>query len=445
MRTIRLTALGILIAGGLLGYFVYTSEVDPNSRFPFQLGLDLAGGTHLVYNADVSELPPEEVSESMQALRDVIERRVNTFGVTEPVVQVSQSSFVAEEQQPRLLIELPGVTDTQEAIEQIGETPTLAFALVKSGTSSPAIGSSAETMASSLDRTELTGRFLQDARLEFQGQTQNEPVVALQFNGEGAELFESITRENTGEVLAVMLDGQIIQTPVIREAIPGGQAIISGNFAPEEARELARNLSLGALPIPIELATVETIGASLGGEALSAGVIAGMLGIAAVAFFMLLWYRLPGLVAVTSLAFYIAAMLAVFKVIPVTLTAAGLAGFILSIGMAVDANVLIFERLKEERRAGRGLREAIREGFARAWPAIRDGNLTSLFIAVILFWFGTSLIEGFALVFGIGVMLSMASAVTVSRTFLLTLSSEAPMASPQGRVLRVLFGSGIEK
>jgi len=231
-----------------------------------------------------------------------------------------------------------------------------------------------------------------------------------------------------------------ISQPVIQQEILGGRAEITGAFNPQEAKILVGRLNSGALPIPIELLSSQTIGASLGTQAKERGVKAGILGLFVVALFMIFWYRLPGLIAVVALSIYISFMLALFKVIPVTLTAAGVAGFILSIGMAVDANVLIFERLKEELRSGKALRESIEKGFSRAWLAIRDSNFSSILTAVILFWFGTSLIEGFALVFGLGVIISMITAISVTRTLLLAVSNEEV---PQGTI-KFLFGTGFK-
>lgn len=442
----RIAAAAVLLCGFVIGSFVWHNATAANASFPFQLGLDLAGGSHLLYEADTRDVAPQEVDELMGVLRDVIERRVNVFGVSEPLVQVEESSFVAGEPTQRLVVELPGVTDIDEAVAAIGATPLLEFKLinepallqeraVKSVEATTADGAevAAQEVATTtatgtpyLD-TGLTGRYLESARLEFSGQSgangavPNEPVVSVQFNQEGAALFEELTRENVGERLAIFLDGEEISAPRINEVIPGGTAVISGGFTVDEARALAENLNFGALPIPIELVSTQTIGATLGAELLEQGVWAGVVGLALVMCFMVGWYRLPGAVAVAALLLYVAVMLAIFQLIPVTLTAAGLAGFILSIGIAVDANVLVFERMKEEYRAGAPSDLAAKRGFARAWGAIRDGNITSLLSAVILFWFGTSLVKGFALVFGIGIIVSMLSAILVTRTLLLAL------------------------
>lgn len=445
MWKVRLAALFILLVGFGIGYFVVDSELKAE-QFPFKLGLDLAGGTHLVYRADTSELAPEDVRASMAALRDVIERRVNLFGVAEPVVQIEQSGIFSGVEEERLIVELPGVTDTAEAVRLIGETPLLEFKLVSTEFEFvvPAVvaGEYTAIPPEGYLSTGLTGRQLEGAQLEFgggHGGVSNEPVIRVDFNTEGAERFGEITGENVGRYLAIFLDGVPISIPVIQTEIVGGSAVITGSFTPEEGRQLARDLDFGALPVPIELLSTQTIGASLGEEAFSRGIQAGIVGLALVAIFMVLWYRLPGVVAIVALAIYIALMLAIFKFVPVVLTAAGLAGFILSIGLAVDANVLIFERMKEELRGGKNTQESVRDGFSRAWLSIRDGNLSSIITAIILFWFGTSIVEGFALVFGLGVIVSMLTAITVTRTLLYALGNFENRG-----ITKFLFGTGIK-
>ena len=442
----RLIALAILIAGFGVGWFVYASE-RTGENFLFKLGLDLSGGTHLVYKADTSNIAPEDVRESMASLRDTIERRVNLFGVAEPIVQTERSGALSGEVQDRLIIELPGVTDTQEAIRLIGETPVLEFRLQQNiATDELEVGEDGAITISDdqlFGDAVLTGAHLDRAVLEFgqaaSGGLSNEPLVVLHFTSEGGQIFEDFTTEHVGEIFGIFLDGQIISNPIINEKITGGTAVISGSFTPESARELVRNLNFGALPLPIELLSSQTIGASLGAETLARGVEAALWGLLAVALFLILWYRLPGVVAVFSLALYIALMLALFKLIPVTLTAAGLAGFILSIGLAVDANILIFERMKEEFLQNKWTGNAVTDGFKRAWLSIRDGNLSSIITAVILFWFGTSLVEGFALVFAIGVIISMLTAITVSRTLLLALGDYERKG-----ITKFLFGTGLK-
>ncbi len=404
----------------------------------------------------------------MNSLKEVIEKRINVFGVSEPAIYVETSSFVSGDQHQRLVVELPGVTDVTKAVEEIGRTPLLEFKLVNlealaaqqsiseitgtgaDGEESKALikvaTSSLLEMGEPYIDTGLTGRYLESARMEFTGaqggQVPNEPVVSLNFTPEGSELFAKITRENVGEQLAIFLDGEVLSSPRINEPITGGTAIISGGFNPQDARDLAQNLNFGALPVPIELINTQTIGSSLGQETVEKGFKSGAVGLGVIILFMLLWYRLPGLVSGIALLSYVVIMLALFQVIPVTLTAAGLAGFIISIGMAVDANVLVFERMKEEFRSGKTSRESAREGFNRAWGAIRDSNITSILAAIILYWFGSSLVKGFALVFGVGVLVSMISALVITRTLLMALPD---VSQERGKAWRFLFGSGLLK
>jgi preprotein translocase subunit SecD len=449
LRWFRASLVLAIIIG--IAVFVYTNATKENASYPFKLGLDLAGGSHLVYEADVTKLDPAEVPQLMNVLRDVIERRVNAFGVSEPVVQVETSSFVSDQKSHRLVIELPGVTDVSQAIQEIGETPLLEFklldpdrlaqqetlaslrSLTENGTGTAMVGN-VRVNGEAIDEasvgdpyidTGLTGRYLESAALEFSGgqtgQLANEPLVTVTFNDEGAKLFGTITRDNVGQQLGIFLDGELLSAPVINEAITGGTAVISGQFTPDEARELAENLSFGALPMPITLASTQTIDATLGAGVIEQSILAGLVGFGLISFFMIVWYRVPGVVASFALASYILISLLIFILIPVTLTAAGLAGLVLSLGIAVDANVLVFERVKEEFRSGKGSREAIEIGFSRAWLAIRDSNITGLISAMILFWFGTAMIKGFALVLAAGIVVSMLSAITITRTMLMIL------------------------
>lgn len=370
---------------------------------PFKLGLDLQGGTHLVYRADLSRIEKGERREAMQGLRDVIERRVNLFGVVEPKVQIQQTS---EEQ--RLMVELPGVKDVREAIEMIGKTPYLEFKEEKAGENSE---------KSEFQPTKLTGRYLKKAQLGF-NQTTFEPQVLLEFNSEGAKIFQEITSKNVGKRLAIFIDDVLISAPVVRETISGGKAQITGRFTTEEAKTLARNLNAGALPVPIKLSSQNTVGPVLGKISLEKSLKAGMIGFLAVILFMICFYRISGFLASLSLIIYAGILLSLFKLVPVTLTLAGIGGAILSVGMAVDANVLIFERMKEERKGGESFSRSVEIGFSRAWPSIRDSNLTTLLVAVIMFSFGTSFIKGFALTLSFGILVSMFSALFVVRTLL---------------------------
>lgn len=433
MTKIRLTALALLILGFLAGYFVYSTETRQDSNYKFKLGLDLDGGTHLTYRADVSEINPLEVDEAMTALRGTIERRINVFGVSEPIIQVEKGGLFSESQdENRLIVELPGVTDVTEAIAQIGQTPILEFRLEK-GTSTNfdlfnlQATSTEEILAQIKDQYEstgLTGSQLDRSRLVFDP-VNGQPTIALDFNSDGQSLLSELTANNKGKVMAIFLDGILISDPVIQSEIPNGQAVITGAFTAEEARDLVRNLNLGALPVPIELIETQTIGPSLGAETLSKGINALLIGFGIIFIFLIAFYGIKGLVATLALGIYLAIMMSLFKLIPVTLTSSGLAGLILSIGMAVDANILIFERIKEELKSGSGKYDAVKEGTAKAWTSIRDGNITSLISAVVLYWVsGTSVVQGFALVFGIGVLVSMFTAVVVSKAVLLALTKK---------------------
>lgn len=517
-----------------LGYW----QIPSYTEKPFRLGLDLVGGTQLLYDADTSKIDESERSAALEGVRDVIERRVNAFGVAEPVVQTDRSG-----NQWRVLVELAGVKDVDEAIKQIGETPLLEFkeegatppvpeltdaqkgeialseveakqkventikqlnqganfadlakqlsedpgskdnggdlGWVKKGVFVPEFDAaifdelhdgemvktpiktqfgyhiverleSRTNDAGELEvhsrhilirvktaqdfappqnaddqwkNTALSGKQLKRAQVVFDEQTQ-QPQVSLEFDDEGAKLFEEITARNVGKTVAIFLDSQPISVPRVQQAIVGGRAVITGSFTINEAKLLAQRLNAGALPVPITLVSQERVGASLGEIAVARSLRAGLYGFALVALFMILYYRLPGLLAVGALLIYISFVLAIFKLWPVTLTLAGIAGFILSIGMAVDANILIFERLKEELRAGKTLPLAMQSGFERAWTSIRDSNVSSLITCAILAWFGTSMVKGFALTLAIGILVSMFSAITVTRTFLKVIIGE---------------------
>ncbi len=468
LRFFRATIVVLIVVG--IGGFVYQNATAENATHPFKLGLDLAGGSHLVYEADVSKVDPAEVPELMGVLRAVVEKRVNAFGVSEPIVQVERSSFVSETQVNRLVIELPGVTDVAQAVAEIGQTPLLEFklldpdrlaqqqtldsvrSLTENATNSKAAVGNVKINGETIEEqdpyvdTGLTGRYVETATLEFAGgqggQLSNEPMVSVKFNEEGAKLFAELTRDNVGQQIGIFLDGELLSSPVVNEAITGGTAVITGSFTAEEARALAQNLSFGALPVPIKLASTQTIDATLGAGVVDKSIMAGAFGFLLISLFMIGWYRLPGVVATFALASYILISLLIFMLIPVTLTAAGLAGLVLSLGMAVDANVLVFERMKEEFRSGKSSREATVEGFSRAWSAIRDGNVTAILSAVILFWFGTALIKGFALVLGIGTLISIISAVTLTRTLLMILPD---VKRNDPGFLPYLFGSGLTK
>ncbi len=434
----RFWAVILILVATLIGYFIYsTNGVDSGKKF--KLGLDLNGGIELVYKANTTGINTSDISGKMNSLKNLINERVNVFGVSEPVIQVEKVGLLGGESSEQLIVDLPGQTDIAGAIAKVGKTYILEFKFLKKELENST--SSEPLTNSSFESTGLTGVLLEKASLEF-NPTTGEPSVALQFNNEGSDLFAKITKENVGRRLAIFLDGKVMSMPVIREEITGGKASISGGFlgsaGVKEAKDLVNNLNLGALPIPIELISTQSIGASLGVEAVRASVYAGLWAFIVIAIFLVLWYRLPGFLAVISLLIYVIINLALFKLIPVTLTAAGIAGFILSLGMAVDANILIFERMKEELTRGRELSDAVKEGFARAWLSIRDSNTSSIITAIILYSFSsTPVVKGFALVFGLGVLVSMFTAITASRTLLLAIKHD-----DAGKIMHFLFGSG---
>jgi len=437
---VRFTALIIFVAAILAAFFVYPAVWDRGARYvnifspvkipeftevPFKLGLDLAGGTRLIYNADVSNTIEQDVNSAMNGVRDVIERRVNLFGVSEPVVEVEHYG-----DNWRLIVELAGITDITRAIALIGETPFLEFKEQLDPADTQRILNEQKAgneeylgLDPYFTPTNLNGKYIKAAKVEFD-QTTYQPTVSVQFNDEGAKLFEELTIKNVGKPLGIYLDSAPISAPVVREPIAGGSAVISGKFTLDEAKQLAERLNTGALPVPIKLVSQDTVGASLGQDSLQKSIFAGFLGFAAVAFFMILYYRFPGLLAVIALIIYAALVLSIFKLLPVTLTLAGIAGFILSIGMAVDANILIFERMKEEVRGGKNLAFSIDDGFKRAWPSIRDSNVSTLITTIVLYYFTTSVVKGFALTLGIGVIVSMFSAIFVTRSLLKLFPSE---------------------
>jgi len=382
--------------------------VKIEKKFPFKLGLDLQGGTHLVYEGDMANIASGDRKDAMNSVRNVIERRVNGFGVAEPIVQVAGDN--------RLNVELPGIKNIDDAVKQIGLTPFLDFREEKPDFEIPDNAAISDVVAQ-YQPTGLSGKHLKRSDIVF-NPNNNQPQISLKFNDEGKKLFAEITAKNVGKTVAIFLDGFPISTPVVQQEITAGEAVITGNFTIDEAKELAQRLNAGALPVPIKLLQQENIGPSLGKISLQQSVFAGLIGFLAVVTFMLIYYRLPGVFAILALLIYIILTLAIFKIANITLTLAGIAGFILSVGMAVDANILVFERTREELRAGHALDRSYEEGFKRAWTAIRDSNVSSLITVAILFYFGASLIRGFALTLGIGILISMFTALTVTRTFL---------------------------
>ena len=364
--------------------------------------MDLVGGSHLVYQVNLVGVQAGDRESVVNGLRDVIEKRVNLFGVSEPQVFVSKAG-----DNYRLVVELAGIKDIAKAIKEIGETPFLNFAEVDS----------TNPNKPQFSFTNLNGRYVVGAQLVFD-QTTGRPSVTISFNDEGAKIFEELTAKNVGKPVAIFLDNQLIEMPVVQEKIAGGKASITGNFDVKEARQMVERFNAGALPAPISLVNQQTIGAGLGADSLNKTVWAGLIGTLLVMAFMLIYYRWYGLAAAVALVIYIFLTLATYKLFGVTMTLAGIAGFVLSIGMAVDANVLIFERRKEEVKKGVSNVAAIEEGFRRAWPSIRDSNISTILTSIILYYFMTGFVRGFALTLLLGVIISMFSAITVTRTIL---------------------------
>lgn len=462
-------------------------------ELPFTLGLDLQGGTQLIYEANMTDIDEVDRSEAIESARDIIERRVNAFGVSEPVVQANKGMSG----EYRIIAELAGVKDVEEAIKMIGETPILEFkeqnleafnnaieaesenieiediTLETDGEAEVVVDEESASEPEEIEiseeemwkNTELTGKYLKRAVLQF-NPNDGSPEVSLQFNDEGSDLFAEITDRNVGQPVAIVLDGYIISAPNVNEKITGGQAVISGQFNVEEAKELVKRLNSGALPVPISLVSQKTVEASLGAKSVENSLQAGLIGLILVSIFMVIIYRLPGLLSVFSLAIYGLTMLAIFKTIPVliaiiivfvmialifytfhevkifdtslaflfaiigillffyalnpiTLSLSGIAGLILSLGMAVDANILIFARIKEELKKGENINQSIDYGFKRAWPSIRDGNISVLLTCLILMFFGTSSVQGFGTTLFIGISVSLFSAIVVTRTLLI--------------------------
>jgi protein-export membrane protein SecD len=433
------------------------------TELPYSLGLDLQGGAHLVYSADVSTINSADRAGAMESVRDVIERRVNAFGVSEPLIQVNKSASG----EYRIIAELAGIKDIKEAIKTIGDTPILEFKEPAAAMQNLKIDASGtavvdENALTNWKNTELTGKYLKRASVQF-NPNDGSPEVSLEFNAEGAKLFEEITTRNVGKPVAIFLDGYAISTPTVNEPITGGQASISGRFNVEEAKLLVKRLNSGALPVPITLISQKTVEASLGFASINNSMLAGLIGLLLVSIFMIIYYRLPGLLSVVSLLVYGLTVLAIFKALPIwlalvmviimvglifytfnelkifngtlafmfiviglllffyalkpiTLSLSGIAGFILSIGIAVDANILIFSRTREELKAGKSVRQAVDEGFKRAWPSIRDGNVSIIITCLILMFFGTSTVQGFGTTLFIGTAVSLFSAIVITHT-----------------------------
>lgn len=384
------------------------------STKPIQEGLDIQGGIRLVLEAQTTEKIKEINQTVMKSAISVVRNRVDGLGVAEPIIQ--------QKGEKQIVVEIPSVKDPEEAIRIVGETTELKFKeqVLDTATNQPKTEVKNGKSDFVWKETGLDGFMIKDASTQPNGMG-NSWAVVISFNTEGSKLFGDITTRLVGKPLGIELDGRIISSPNVNEPITGGTATISGNFTAKEAQELAIKLKAGQFPVPLKMVENRTVGATLGEEAVNKSMVAGALGLGAVIVFMFFNYRFPGLVADLALIIYTLMSIAIFKLVPITLTVPGIAGFILSIGMAVDANILIFERTKEELRAGRSIYNALEAGFQRAFPSIFDSNMTTLISCAVLFYFGTGLIRGFALTLGIGVLVSMFTAITVTRTFLRSL------------------------
>lgn len=381
-----------------------------------KLGLDLAGGSHLVFEADMLKIPSSDQEAAIEGTRATIERRVNLFGVSEAVVQVSKVGG-----KYRVNADLPGIKDTQKAIGLIGQTAKLEFKELKGLTE---VTATEEAMPFQAIDTDLTGADLTRSKVEFDSQT-GKPVVGLQFNSEGARKFQEITKKNIGKRVAILIDNEIITAPTVQQEISGGNAVITGGFTLEEAKQLSIQLNSGALPVPVKIIEQRTVEASLGAEAVRKSILAGLIGLGMVVFFMIAYYGRLGFLASLGLFIYWAITVALYKLLPVVLTLPGVAGLILSVGMAVDSNILIFERMKEELRAGKPWMDAMEAGFGRAWDSIRDANIATLLTVFILlnplnfdFLHTSGPVRGFAITLGLGILISLFTGIFVTRTLM---------------------------
>ena len=432
--TLLVIVLIVAVAGWIVwpgnpGIHVSIGRRDIDLDFQVVEGLDLQGGLQVMLEANPA--PGQAITtEAMAAARSVIERRINAFGTTEPVIQLQG--------QNRIVVEMPGVKTPEErerAVALFGETGLLEF--VDTGPESPAPGT---TLEPGKFKTVLTGARIDPAAVAVNFDQRNQPQIAFGWDSEGARAFGDFTGNNVGKYLAIVLDGVVLSAPRINDRITD-RGVISGRFGLDEARDIVTKLKYGALPIPVKVVQQREVGATLGQDSINRSVTAGIVGLSVVLAYMVIYYRLPGVVAGVALMSYALLTLALFKNpwAPVTLTLAGIAGFILSIGMAVDANILIFERMKEELRNGRTLASAVETGFHRAWDSIRDSNFSTLITCAILFYFGSGMIRGFALTLALGVMMSLFTAVVVTRSLMRLLLRTGAARVP------ALFGvAGIE-
>lgn len=406
--------IAFTIGSPVIDFSLFGSRV--HKEFEFKQGLDIQGGMQVVLEADMSQIDPVDRADALASAKEIISRRVDLYGISEPVVQTS----VADDSY-RINVELPGLSNSDDAFALVGQTAQLEFALFEApDAESPEATLSGVTVVP----TGLTGQMLRKSSVQFDQQT-GEPLVALQFDAEGSKLFGEITSENVGQPMGIFIDGSMIMAPVIQVPILTGEATITGGFTVEEAEQLSVQLNAGALPVPISVLELRTLGASLGEESVNQSIQAGVIGIGLVMLFMILYYGAQGVVASVALTIYAVVTLALYKLIGVTLTLPGIAGLLLSIGMAVDANILIFERMKEELRKGKAFEVAMENGFGKAWDSIKDANVITIFTALVLinpmdfsFLNRSGLVRGFGITLLIGVILGLFTGVLVTRTLM---------------------------
>lgn len=418
----------ILLLFGLALWAITPLDREVLGRQGFKLGLDLKGGSHLIYQADLTKKDPEQTeAEVMESVKSKIERRVNAYGVTEPIIQT-----IWGELGNFILVQLPGVRDIDEAIKLIGETAQLDFREQKVDEKGETVWVIAKAEGKDGVERELTGKYFKpNARVDLDPWT-NEPQVAFEWKPEGAILFEQVTQRNLNKPLGIFVDGELISAPIV-EAVIKERGVITG-LTLDEARKLAIQLNSGVLDAPLKIVERRDVGATLGADSLRKSLLAGIVGAALVILFMITYYRVAGFVACLALVVFGVLNLTIFKLIPVVLTLPGIAGFIISIGMAVDGNVLVAERLKEELRGGRNLGAAMENSFRRSWTAIWDANVTVFIACIVLYLFGQAthnfMVMGFAITLFIGTAVSMFTQVMVTRTFLRTVVSSGMAKSP---------------
>lgn len=402
-----------------LDFYFFGKHIQKD--YQLRKGLDLQGGMQVTLEAEMTNIASEDKEVALESAREIIAKRVDLYGISESSIQTSK-----KDDSYRLIVELPGISDPQEALDLVGQTAQLEFKLQRQLTEEEFNEAtvSPQIWLDSFVETGLTGKQLKRSLAQVDPQT-SKPVISLEMNSEGRDLFAKVTKENVNEVLAIFIDGVPIMTPVISTPILDGQAVISGDFSTEEAKNLAIQLNAGALPVNIKVLEQRTIGASLGEESVGKSIFAGLLGLSLVLLFMIVYYGWLGFIASISLLIYATLTIAIYKILGVVLTLPGIAGLILTIGMAVDANILIFERMKEELRAGHPYARAMELGFGRAWDSIKDANLASIMTALVLinplnftFLNTSGLVKGFGLTFLIGTLMSLFTGVLVSRLLL---------------------------